>query len=75
MKGANYRLALETSGLFLGPMPPEQFLDKFLPISQDAPNYPDCRGAFANVESKGKEVNMYAPFVSIVLVSASAMPH
>jgi hypothetical protein len=75
MKGANYRLALETSGLFLGPMPPEQFLDKFLPRSQDAPSCPDCKGGFASVNSKGKEVNMYAPFVSVVLVSTFAMPH
>ena len=61
---ANYRLALETSGLFLGPMPPKQFLDIFLPISQDAPECPNWRGTFASVGSTGKEVNMYAPFVS-----------
>ena len=70
---ANYRLALETSGLFLGAMPPQQFLDKFLPISQDAPECPNSTGAFASVGNTKKEVNMYAPFVSMVLVSASAM--
>jgi hypothetical protein len=70
---ANYRLALETSGLFLGAMPPQQFLDEFLPISQDAPGCPNSTGAFASVGSTKKEVNMYAPFVSMGLVSASAM--
>jgi hypothetical protein len=68
-KGANYRLVLETSGLFLRPMPserPEQFSDKCLPISQDGPNCPNLRGAFASVGSAGKEVNMYAPFISMV---------
>jgi hypothetical protein len=64
---ANYRLALETSGLFLGPMPPTQFLDKFLPISQDAPECPNSKGALAGVGSAEKEVNMYAPFVSMSL--------
>jgi hypothetical protein len=72
---ANYRLALETSGLFLGAMPPNQFLDEFLPISQDAPKCPNWTGAFTSVGSAGKEVDMYAQFVSIVLVSVSAMPH
>ena len=70
---ANYRLALETTGLFLGAMPPQKFLEKFLPISQDAPECPNSTGAFASVGSTKKEVNMYAPFVSMVLVSASAM--
>ena len=72
---ANYRLALETSGQFLGAMPPTQFLDKFLPISQDTPKCPNWGGAFAGVGSAGKEVDMYAPFVSMALVSASSMPH
>jgi hypothetical protein len=65
---ANYRLALETSGLFLGAMPPKQFLDKFLPISQDAPKCPTSTGAFASVGGKKKEVNMYTPFVSMILI-------
>jgi hypothetical protein len=34
---ANYSLAQETSGLFLGAMPPQQFLNRFLPIGQDKP--------------------------------------
>jgi hypothetical protein len=65
---ANDRLALETSGLFLGAMPPKQFLHKFLPISQDAPKCPNSIGAFASVRCTGKEPNMYAPFVSMVYV-------
>ena len=72
-ESANYRLALETSSLFLGAMPPTQLLDKFLRISQDAPKCPNSRGAFASVGSTDKEVNMYAPFVSMTLAYASAM--
>src|SRR6202044_3499400 len=44
---ANYRLAQETSGLFLGSMPPKNFLKRFLPISQNTPECPDSKGAFA----------------------------
>ena len=65
---ANYGLALETKGLFLGAMPPTQFLDRFLPISQDAPECPTSTGAFASVGGKKKEVDMYEPFVSILVL-------
>ena len=64
---ANYRLAQETSGLFLGSMPPQKFLKRFLPISQNTPECPDSKGAFAGVSSANKEVDMYPPFVSTVL--------
>jgi hypothetical protein len=67
-ESANYRLALETSGLFLGAMPVQRFLDKFLPMCQDTPECPTSTGAFASVGGKKKEINMYAPFVSMVLV-------
>jgi hypothetical protein len=52
-----------------------QFLDKFLPISQDTPKCPNWEGAFTSLGSAGKEVDMYAPFISMALVSASFMPH
>ena len=65
---ANYHLTLETSSLFLGAMPPKLFLDKFLLISQDAPKCPTSTGAFASVGGKKKEVNMYTPFISMVLI-------
>ena len=64
---ANHRLAQETSGYFLGAMPPQQFLKRFLPISKGTPRCPNLKGAFASVSSAGKEVDMYAPFVSSVL--------
>jgi hypothetical protein len=64
---ANYRLAQETSGLFLGAMPPEEFLMEFLPTSQDTPERPNSKEAFANVSSAKKEVDMYTPFVRRVL--------
>jgi hypothetical protein len=64
---ANYRLAQETSGLFMGAMPPEQFLKEFLPTGQDTPECPNSEGAFASVSSANKEVDMYTPFVRRVL--------
>ena len=53
----------------MGAMPPDKFLDEFLPLSQDDPKCPDSRKAFAGVvrEISGKEVVMYVPFVSMVL--------
>jgi hypothetical protein len=56
-------------------MPPRVFWDKFLPISQGAPKCLNSKGAFASVWGAEKEVNMYAPFVSMVLVSVPAMLH
>ena len=64
---ANYRLAQETSGYFLGAMPPNKFLDMFLPIGKGTPLCPNPEGAFTSVSSAKKEVDMYTPFVSGVL--------
>ena len=64
---SNYRLAQETSGSFLGAMPPQQFLKRYLPRGPDTPECPNSNGAFASVSSATKEVDMYAPFVSSVL--------
>jgi hypothetical protein len=64
---ANYRLAQETSGLFLGAMPPQQFLKKFLATDEGTPGCPDSEGAFESVLRAKKEVDMYAPFVRRVL--------
>jgi len=64
---ANYRLAQESSGYFLGAMPPRKFLKKFLATDEGTPGCPDSEGAFESVLSAKKEVDMYAPFVSRVL--------
>jgi hypothetical protein len=64
---ANYRLAQETGGYFLGAIPPKTFLDVFLPKGRDTPHCPNSKGAFKSVSSAGKEVDMYPPFVSRVL--------
>jgi hypothetical protein len=64
---ANYRPAQETSGSFLGAMPPQQFLETFLPISRHTPQCPNWKGAFTSVSSAKKEVDMYTPFASRVL--------
>ena len=66
----NCQLAEETRGLFLGAMPPDKFLDnsfRSLKMTRSAPN---SREAFAGVESetRRKEVVIYVPFVSIVLL-------
>ena len=71
---ANRRLAHETSGLFLGAMPPQQFLDSFLPIGSDTPQCPNSEGAFASVLSAKIENDMYMPFVSRVLCTYYALP-
>ena len=61
---ANYRLAQETSGCFLGAMPPQQFLTRFLPIGKGTPRCPKSKGAFKSISSAKQEVDMYTPFVS-----------
>ena len=71
---ANLRLAEETTGLFLGAMPPQSFLDKFLPISPGTPSCPEAKGAF-KVLSAERELQMYQPFVSILLVIISPGLH
>lgn len=71
-RSANYRLALDTRGLFLGAMPPDIFLDQFLPLAkplpQEAPDLLNCSGVFTRVATAKKEAQMYTQFVSIVLV-------
>jgi hypothetical protein len=64
---ANYRLAQETSGYFLGAMPPRQFLKNFLATDEGTPVCPDSEGAFESVLRAKKEVDMYAPFVRRLL--------
>jgi len=64
---ANYRLAQETSGYFLGAMPPQQYLNRFLPTRKGTPECPNSEGAFTSVSSAGKEVDVYTSFVSRVL--------
>jgi hypothetical protein len=43
---ANYRLAQETGGYFLGAMPPQQFLGMFLPIGHDIAECLNSMGEF-----------------------------
>ena len=74
-ESANYLLAQETTGLFLGAMLPKTFLDTFLPIPRDTQQYPESVGNFEKVLDTTKEVNMYTPFVSIFLFSVTGMLH
>jgi len=64
---ANFRLAQEISGHFLGAMPPKKFLDMFLPVGENTPECPNSKGAFTSVSKANKEVDMYTPLVSKVL--------
>ena len=67
---ANERLAEETKGLFLGPMPTSDFLNEFLPTASNASERPEFEASFEDLK-KG-ETEMYASFVSVVPVSVSA---
>ena len=68
----NRQLADEAKGLFLGAMPPREFLNDFLPlpVSQNVSKCPDSKNAFVKVikKKRGKEDIMYYPFVSMVPV-------
>ena len=68
---ANHRLAWDMRGLFVGPMPTQAFLDKFLPLN-GTEKCPDAGSRFAFFE--GNEKANYERFVSMVYVSAPAMP-
>lgn len=65
------RLASETTGLFLGPVPCKSFLDTFLPLASESGTVRN-RGAqhkFKAMLFKDTEAEMYKPFVSIPLPS------
>ena len=64
---ANHHLAQETNGYFLGMMLPQEFLKRFLLISKGTSWCLNLKGAFVSILSAGKEVDMYAPFVSSIL--------
>jgi hypothetical protein len=59
------RLAEETKGLFIGPMPYQIFLDRFLPHASDSEPCPAAEGIFSQVAKKRNEAEMYKPFVRI----------
>jgi hypothetical protein len=52
---ANHRLVSETSGQFMGPIPPQPFLNKFLPFFSGTPSQkcPDLKAAFTANLSRG----------------------
>ena len=67
---ANYRLAKDTSGLFLGAMPPQQFLKRYLPRGRDTQSVRTRRElsrAFRAPRKRLISVDMYTPFVRVVL--------
>ncbi|KAH7918459.1 hypothetical protein BV22DRAFT_1134581 [Leucogyrophana mollusca] len=62
-KEAVLQLGAEMRYRFVGPMPPEAFLNAFLPIAQDP--RPDCANIFDTVPQKG-ETTMYRPFIEAI---------
>ena len=58
----HFRLADETKGLFLGPMPYEKFLDMFLPYPPNALPCPPVGGVFQQVPFKRLEADMGPTF-------------
>jgi hypothetical protein len=59
------RLSTEMSSYFVGPMPPQEFLDTFLPVTSSCPSVPRFKlGMFSNLSESSFEANMYQSFVS-----------
>ena len=56
------QLQTEMSHFFIGPMPPQDFLDVFLPLPSASVSF--SRGMFSDMIRCSKEVNMYDKFVS-----------
>jgi hypothetical protein len=66
-QGLRLRLATETAGLFLGPVPCDWFLNTFLPLTSGTGGRSDTRGNFSTMSLRLSEVQMYKPFVRISL--------
>ena len=67
------RLATETAGLFLGPVPCDCFLNTFLPLTgtSGTRGRSDTRSNFSTMSLRLSESQMYKPFVSISLCCPS----
>jgi hypothetical protein len=59
----NRKLSSEMKGHFVGPMPPRDFLDNFLPTRTFKTDGNQNR--WADLAGKSKEAAMYDPFVSL----------
>ncbi|KAG6825871.1 hypothetical protein H0H87_008487, partial [Tephrocybe sp. NHM501043] len=55
------KLNKEMAGTWVGPMPPDQFLDDFFRPVPDVPDLPNDH--FTTVPTKGLEKDMYQPFI------------
>jgi hypothetical protein len=62
----NYQiLSKEISGKVLGPMPPQEFLKKFLPVAEPAASVINLT-QLQTMTDANTEVAMYEPFVSLI---------
>ena len=61
------QLATETAGLFLGPMPCNTFLNRYLPLTPSTGGLSDAQGKFNRMSLRMLEAQMYKPFISISL--------
>jgi hypothetical protein len=53
----------EMQGSWVGPMPIQDFMDEFVPLSKDTPPSPKLPELFAELTDKKLEKEMYSPFV------------
>ncbi|KAF9235367.1 hypothetical protein BU15DRAFT_78034 [Melanogaster broomeanus] len=64
---ANFKLAVEMKGRFVGPMPVELFLEKYLTSTVKVEDYPAVpRDAFSKVATAVDEKQMYNPFIQAI---------
>ena len=63
-RSINPELASETAGHFLGPMPPTEFLNTFLPVASSSLPCAANESPFADFKLKMRENEMYSSFVS-----------
>ncbi|KAF9235779.1 hypothetical protein BU15DRAFT_77621 [Melanogaster broomeanus] len=64
---ANHKLAVDMKGRFIGPMPVEVFLEKYLTSTVKVEDHPEVpRDAFSKVATAVDEKRMYDPFVQAI---------
>ena len=68
------RLSNEMSPYFVGPVPPQEFLDAFLPVTSSLPSVSRFeRGMFSDLTEPASEAGMYQTFVSSESLALAAL--
>lgn len=63
-------LANEMEGSWVGPMPVKEFIEEFLPLAKGTLRPPQRPKLFGELPDVTLEKDMYAPFVSSILLSS-----